>query len=296
MSTDHIIDGEASVTPVVLAAMAQTASPRLRQVMASFVEHIHAFIRDVDLSEAEFEQAVRFLVAIGQHTNDSHNEVILAADVLGISTLVALRNNPEQEGQTAAALLGPFWRANAPACANGENIARCDMPGATMLVSGQVRDTAGQPVAGATVDVWQASPVGMYENQDERQPDMNLRGRFTTDADGRYHFRTVRPAGYPVPTHGPVGGLLRAQGRHCMRPAHLHFMVSGEGFRTLVTQVFADDCDHLHDDVVFGVTRRLVGQFRSQQPAAGTDQPHCTLQYDFVLEHGVRSFPEPPIK
>jgi catechol 1,2-dioxygenase len=296
MSSDHIIDGEASVTPIVLAAMAHTPSPRLRQVMAGFVEHIHAFIREVDLTEAEFEQAVRFLVAIGQHTNDSHNEVILAADVLGISTLVALRNNPEQEGQTAAALLGPFWRANAPACANGESIARCDMPGALMLVSGQVRGTDGQSVAGATVDVWQASPIGMYENQDEHQPDMNLRGRFTTDAEGRYHFRTVRPAGYPVPTHGPVGDLLRAQERHCMRPAHLHFMVSHKGFRTLVTQVFADDCAHLHDDVVFGVTRRLVGQFQPQQPAAGTGEPHYTLQYDFVLERGTCSFPEPPIK
>jgi catechol 1,2-dioxygenase len=276
--------------------MASTGSPRLRQVMASFVEHIHAYIREVDLTEAEFEQAERFLVAIGQHTNESHNEVILAADVLGISTLVALRNNPAQEGQSVAALLGPFWRANAPACANGENIARCDMPGATMLVSGQVRATDGSPIAGATVDVWQASPVGMYENQDEHQPDMNLRGRFTTDADGRYRFRTVRPAGYPVPTHGPVGELLRAQKRHCMRPAHLHFMVSQQGFRTLVTQVFADDCEHLHDDVVFGVTKRLVGRFRPHQPAPGTDQPHCTLAYDFVLESGVCCFPEPPIK
>jgi catechol 1,2-dioxygenase len=296
MNTDHIIGGEASITPIALAAMAQTGNPRLRRIMASFVEHIHAFIRDVDLTEAEFEQAVRFLVGIGQHTNDCHNEVILAADVLGISTLVALRNNPEQEGQSAAALLGPFWRANAPICANGEDIARCDMPGPTMLVSGQVRGIDGAPVAGATVDVWQASPVGMYENQDERQPDMNLRGRFTTDAQGRYHFRTVRPAGYPVPTHGPVGDLLRAQNRHCMRPAHLHFMVSHEGFKTLVTQVFADDAEHLHSDVVFGVTKRLVGQFRPHQGAAGADEPHYTLQYDFVLERGVCCFPEPPIK
>src|SRR5690349_20990028 len=118
MSINHLIDGEASVTPIAIAAMAQTSNPRLRQVMASFVQHMHAFIRDVDLTEAEFDEAVRFLVGIGQHTNDCHNEVILAADVLGISTLVALRNNPEQEGQTAAALLGPFWRANSPVCRN----------------------------------------------------------------------------------------------------------------------------------------------------------------------------------
>jgi len=296
MSINHLIDGEASITPIAIAAMADTGNPRLRQVMASFVQHMHAFIRDVDLTEAEFEQAVRFLVDIGQATNDCHNEVILAADVLGISTLVALRNNPEQEGQTAAALLGPFWRANSPVCENGDDIARCDLPGPTMLVSGQVRDVEGKPVAGAKVDVWQASPVGMYENQDEHQPEMNLRGQFTTDAEGRYHFRTVRPAGYPVPTHGPTGVLLRAQNRHCMRPAHVHFMVSQEGFKTLITQVFADDAEHLHSDVVFGVTKRLVGQFKPHQPAPGTDEPHYTLQYDFVLERGVCCFPEPPIK
>jgi catechol 1,2-dioxygenase len=296
MSINHLIDGEASVTPIAIAAMAKTPDPRLRQVMASFVQHMHAFIRDVNLSEPEFEAAVRFLVGIGQQTNACHNEVILAADVLGISTLVALRNNPEQEGQTAAALLGPFWRANSPVCANGDDIARCDMSGSTMLVSGQVRDIDGNPVAGAKVDAWQASPVGMYENQDERQPDMNLRGQFTTDADGRYSFRTVRPAGYPVPTNGVTGALLRAQNRHCMRPAHVHFMVSGEGFKTLVTQVFADGAEHLHSDVVFGVTKRLVGQFKPHQPAPGSDEPYYTLQYDFVLERGVRCFPEPPIK
>jgi catechol 1,2-dioxygenase len=296
MPTNHLIDGEASITPVAIAAMANTGNPRLRQVMASFVEHIHRFIREVNLTESEFDQAVSFLAGIGQHTNDSHNEVILAADVLGISTLVALRNNPEQEGQTAAALLGPFWRSNAPDCANGDDIARCDMPGPSMLVSGQVRDVAGKPVAGALVDVWQASPAGMYENQDERQPDMNLRGRFRTDAEGRYHFRTVRPSGYPVPTHGPVGALLRAQNRHCMRPAHIHFMVSHEGFKTLTTQVFADDSEHLHSDVVFGVTQALVGKFEPCQGAPGSAATQYTLQYDFVLEHGVRSFPEPPIK
>nr|WP_084677010.1 dioxygenase [Massilia niastensis] len=276
--------------------MADTANPRLRDIMAAVVEHSHALIREVNLTEDEFQAAIRFLTLIGQQTNDSHNEVILAADVLGISTLVALRNSPEHEGQTAAALLGPFWRADAPFCENGDNIARCDMPGAVMDVSGQVSDVRGNPVADAVVDVWQASPVGLYENQDDQQPDMNLRGRFRTDAQGRYRFRTVRPAGYPVPTHGVVGELLRAQGRHCMRPAHLHFMVHREHYKTLVTQVFADDCTHLGSDVVFGVSRALIGTFRSHDPRPGSDEPHYRLEYDFVIEAGQSCLPTAPIK
>lgn len=294
MNTQQIIDGEASVTPNTLAAMAATANPRLREVMAAFVSHMHAFIREVNLREAEFDTALRFITAMGQQTNDTHNEVVLAADVLGISTLVALRNNPEQQGQTAAALLGPFWRATAPECRNGDSIARCDMPGHAMMVSGQVRDVDGNPVVGAKVDVWQASPVGLYENQDDAQPDMNLRGYFITDAEGRYSFRTVRPAGYPVPTHGVVGKLLAAQGRHCMRPAHVHFMVTKPDFKALITQVFADDSEHLETDVVLGVTKSLVGRFQRQERA---DEPvHYTLNYDFVLERGDCCLPEAPIK
>lgn len=296
MSTSKIIDGEASVTAAVHAAMADTANPRLREIMSAVVEHTHALIREVNLSEDEFQTAIRFLTLIGQQTNDSHNEVILAADVLGISTLVALRNNPQQDGQTAAALLGPFWRANAPFCRNGDNIARCDMPGAVMDVAGRVRDVHGEPVADAVVDVWQASPVGLYENQDSKQPDMNLRGRFLTDAEGRFYFRTVRPAGYPVPTSGVVGELLRAQGRPCMRPAHLHFMVHREHYKTLITQVFADDCSHLENDVVFGVSRALVGHFRPHTPAPGSDEPQFRLDYEFVIEAGESCLPVPPIK
>ena len=296
MSASHIIDGEESVTAVVQAAMANTADPRLRQIVAAVVEHAHALIRELDLTTEEFEAGIRFLTLLGQQTNDCHNEVVLAADVLGISTLVAMRNHPDCDGQTAAALLGPFWRADAPVCANGENIARCDMPGPVMDVSGTVTDIAGKPLAGAIVDVWQASPVGLYENQDPHQPEMNLRGRFRTDARGRYWFRTVRPAGYPVPTHGIVGDLLRAQGRHCMRPAHVHFMVYHEGYETVITQVFADDSEHLDSDVVFGVRRSLVGRFRPHVPVPGSDEPQFRLDYDFVLQPGTSCLPVPPIK
>src|SRR5690606_4126251 len=231
---------------------------------------------------------------------DSHNEAVLASDVLGISTLVSLLNHPEDQGQTTAALLGPFWRLNAPVCQNGESIARSPTPGQTLLVSGQVKTISGEPIAGASVDVWQASPVGLYENQDPEQEDMNLRGLFRTDANGHYQFRTVRPAGYPVPTHGPVGRLLNAQNRHPYRPAHIHFMVSAPGHRTVTTQVFMDEPDKLATDVVFGVTQKLIANLQKHEQFEGLPAdaalPVYTLEYNVTLEVGEPHFPEPPIK
>lgn len=300
MESGGIIDTEASVTNVVKAALAGTEDPRLKQIASAFVAHAHAFVREVDLTEEEFDAGLRLVAAIGQANTDLHNEVVLAADVLGISTLVALRNNPQLHGQTASALLGPFWRLNAPDCALGESIARSNTPGQVMFVSGQVRNIHGKPIPGALVDVWQASPVGLYENQDPEQDEMNLRGKFRTDQSGNYDFRTVRPAGYPVPTNGPVGDLLRAQRRHPYRPAHIHFMVSAPGHKTLITQIFADDSEHLESDVVFGVTKALIGHFkRHDTPSSnypGAALPFYTLEHDFVMEEGIPSFPEPPVK
>ncbi|OWW21180.1 dioxygenase [Noviherbaspirillum denitrificans] len=300
MGNKKIIDTEASITPIVLDALTRTEDARLRELLVAFVRHAHALIREVNLTQEEFDAALRFIGAIGQANTELHNEVVLAADVLGISTLVALRNNPTDHGQTAAALLGPFWRLNAPDCGCGESIARSNTPGAPMYVAGQVRSVNGQPIAGAVVDVWQASPVGLYENQDPEQEEMNLRGKFRTNENGSYHFYSVCPAGYPVPTHGPVGGLLEAIGRHPYRPAHVHFMVSAPGYKTLITQVFADNSEHLESDVVFGVTKHLIGHFkRNDTPnpeLPAMKPPFYTLNYDFVLEEGEQSFPEPPIK
>ncbi|MBT2323509.1 catechol 1,2-dioxygenase [Variovorax paradoxus] len=287
----NIVTTPDSVLQIATAAMARTPDERLRTVMAALTRHLHAFVQEVRLSEDEFEQALEFIVGVGQATGEKKNEVVLAADLLGVSTLVALLNNQDpQGGESPAALLGPFWRANAPLCTAGESIARSKTPGVPLDVRGVVRDTEGRPLAGAIVDAWQASPVGLYENQDPEQDDMNLRGRFETDAEGRYHFRTVRPAGYPVPTDGPCGVLLRAQQRHPNRPAHLHFMVSKPGHKVLISQVFADDDENLESDPVFGVTRRLIGCFEPQG-----DGQQATLQYDFVLEPGEMKFPRPPI-
>lgn len=286
----NIVTTPESVLQIALQAMERTPDPRLRSVMAALTRHLHAFVREVELSEDEFERALEFLVAIGQASGETKNEVVLAADLLGVSTLVALLNNQDPQGESPAALLGPFWRANAPVCDCGESIARSETPGVPLEVAGTVHDAAGRPIADATLDVWQASPVGLYENQDPAQQDMNLRGRFQTDAEGRFHFRSVRPAGYPVPTDGPCGDLLRAQLRHPNRPAHLHFMVSKPGHKVLVTQVFADDDENLESDPVFGVTRQLIGRFEPQHGGQ-----HATLQYDFVLEPGEMKFPRPPI-
>lgn len=286
----NIVTTPASVLSIALDAMERTPDARLRELVGALTRHLHAFVQEVKLTEDEFEQALEFIVAIGQATGEKKNEVVLAADILGVSTLVALQNNQDPEGESPAALLGPFWRASAPVCECGDSIARSGTPGVPLAVSGVVRDAQGQPVAGAVVDVWQASPVGLYENQDPDQEDMNLRGRFHTDADGRYHFMSVRPAGYPVPTDGPCGVLLRAQRRHPNRPAHLHFMVSKPGHKVLVSQVYADDDENLESDPTFGVTRRLIGRYVLQP-----DGERATLAYDFQLEPGEMKFPRPPI-
>jgi catechol 1,2-dioxygenase len=295
-----IVEDEASVTDKVLAAMRGAASPRLREVMAALVRHLHAFAREVRLTEKEFETGINFLNRIGQATHDAHNEGILFSDAVGLSTLVCLLNNGRNGAtETASALLGPFWRMNSPRTENGGSIVRSETPGPALFVSCRVCDPRGKPLEGVEVDVWQASPVGLYENQDERQCDMNLRGKFTTDSEGRFWFRSVKPAGYPVPTHGPVGDLLRAQGRHPYRPAHLHFLAFKSAYKTLITQVFVDDDEHLESDVVFGVTRHLIGDFRRGEgtpPSPDVKGPWYRLDYEFVMEPGEAKLPKPPIK
>jgi catechol 1,2-dioxygenase len=299
--TGRIIESSDDVTSAVLEAMAQADNPRLREIAASFVRHMHAFAREVRLTEAEYDIGVDFLNRIGKATHDSHNEGILFADAIGFSTLVCLLNNGKAGAtETAAALLGPFWRANSPKTENGGSIVRSPTPGPELFVACEIVDASGKPLANVAVDVWQSSPVGLYENQDDTQADMNLRGKFTTDAAGRFSFRSVKPAGYPVPTDGPVGEMLRAQNRHPFRPAHIHFLGFKGGYKTLITQVFVDDDEHLESDVVFGVTRALVGDYRrhdhGEPPAAGVRTPWYTLNYRFVMQAGEAILPKPPIK
>ncbi|MBX5041198.1 dioxygenase family protein [Rhizobium lentis] len=296
-----IIENQQTLTDMVLAAMEGTQNARLKEIMTALVKALHQFARDARLTEEEFEVGLQILNRIGQETNDSHNEAVLFSDILGFSTLVCLLNNGNSGAtETAAALLGPFWRKHSPSTENGGTIVRSKTEGPPLYVRGRITDPKRHAIADVEVDVWQASPVGLYENQDESQVDMNLRGKFMTDANGEFWFRSVKPAGYPVPTHGPAGDLLRAQNRHPYRPAHLHFLGFKHGFKTLITQVFVDGDERLNSDVVFGVTRHLIGEFKEHADTPSPDDPSvthwCSLDYDFMMEPGEAKLPVPPIK
>ena len=295
-----IIERQEHVTEAVLDAYKHIADPRLREIMLSLISHLHAFARDVHLTEEEFQQAVGYLVKLGQLTNDTHNEAVLMSGSLGFSTLICLLNNGNRgQTETTANLLGPFWRMNSPRTENGGSIIRSPTPGAPLFVNCVVRDQQGRPIADAEVDVWHSSPEGLYEQQDDTQADMNLRGKFMTDAQGRFGFRSVRPAGYPIPVDGPVGDLLRAAGRHNMRPAHLHFLIFKDGFKTLISQVYVKGDPHLDTDVQFGVTRALVGDYVRHDggaPAADVSGEWYSFDQTFVMEPGVSKLPKPPIK
>jgi len=296
-----IIEREQDVTAVALAVMERTSDPRLRQIMVSLVKHLHAFVRDVRLTEKEFRDATAIIAELGKLTTDTHNEVVLMAGSLGVSPLVCLLNNGDQGNtETDQSLLGPFWRLNSPRVENGGSIVRSETPGAPLFVSARVVDKDGRPIAGAEVDVWHASPVGLYENQDPDQADMNLRGKLTTDQDGRFSFRSVMMVGYPIPTNGVVGRLLEAQGRHPYRPAHLHALIFKPGFKVLISQVYDPTDPHIDSDVQFGVTQALIGKFqRHDTPhptARDVTAPWYSLDHTYRLEAGEAVLPRPPIK
>ena len=293
-----ILRNDKDVTADALAVMAQTTDPRLRAIMVSLVKHLHGFVRDVALTEAEFHAATAVVNEIGKLTSDTHNEAVLMAGSLGLSSLVCLINNGDNGNtETSQSLLGPFWRLNSPKVENGGTIVRSDTPGDSLFVTGRVVDRAGDPIAGADVDVWHASPVGLYENQDPGQADMNLRGKFITDAQGRFRFRTVKMVGYPIPTDGVVGRLLAAQQRHPYRPAHLHTLIVKPGYKVLISQVYDPTDSHIDSDVQFGVTQALVGAFvRHDEPDPAGTAPWYSLDHTYVMERGETVLPKPPIK
>jgi hydroxyquinol 1,2-dioxygenase len=295
-----IIENQEGVTAAVLSELQRAKDPRFKEIMAALVRHLHDFAREVRLTEEEFQSAIGYVVALGKHTNETHNEAVLMAGSLGFSTLICLLNNGNNgQTETSQNLLGPFWRMHSPMTANGSSIVRSPTPGPVLFVDAWFKDSHRRPVAGAEVDVWQSSPEGYYENQDPVQAEMNLRGKFTTDEDGHIGFRSVMPAGYPIPVDGPVGELLRAQGRHNMRPAHLHLLASRDGFKTLVSQVYVPDDPNLETDVQFGVTKHLIGNFvrHESSPAPATDvkAPWYSLDYTFTMEPGRSCLPRPPI-
>jgi catechol 1,2-dioxygenase len=288
------------LTQAVLAEMSRAQDPRTRELLVGLVRHLHQWVSESHLSEVEFHQSLSWLARLGQATTASHNEVALAAGSLGLSALVCLINNstPGAPGTTAN-LMGPFWRLDAPATPQGGSIVRGHTPGLPVFVDIQILDESGQPVVDAEVDVWQSSSEGFYENQDPGQADMNLRGRFRSDEQGRVRFRTIKPSGYPIPVNGPVGALIRTLGRHNMRPAHIHVMVCKPGFKTQFSQLYSSDDPHLDTDVQFGVTESLVVDYELHEDGAAPDAdvqgPWYSMQHRLVVLAGESRKPAPPI-
>jgi len=276
----HDLD-EHNITEAVTATFAAAPNPRLKAVMSRLVRHLHAFAREVALTPDEWIQAVQFLTAVGQTCSPTRQEFILLSDTLGLSALVNALNSRTAGDATRSSLLGPFYRENAPEFPLGGNIA-VDMPGEIVVLHGRVTDPTGQPIAGASIDVWQTSSSGLYDIQGPNPSEMNLRGRLRTDAEGRYHFRSVVPLGYSIPVDGPVGRLMDGLGRHGFRPAHIHFLLGAAGYRELATALYIAGDPHIDSDAVFGVSSSLV--VAVQPPAA--DSPARELRriaFDFTL-------------
>jgi hydroxyquinol 1,2-dioxygenase len=272
----------ASVTDAVLEQMRETSDPRLKQVMASLVRHMHDFARDVNLTPDEWLTAIGFLTKVGQTCTPARQEFILLSDVLGLSALVnLLHDKTAVELGTESSLLGPFYQQNAPTFALGDSIA-VKAAGPEIQLYGQVTDKAGKPLPNALIQVWQTDSKGEYDLQKFHGDQMDTRGNFRCDAEGRFHFRTILPLGYYIPMDGPVGALVQAQKRHGCRPAHIHFLIGAEGYRELVTAVYLADDQYIDSDVVFGVSSSLVVSPREDDPDAPI-KGIPAIRYDFRL-------------
>ena len=249
-----------------LAAVGQT---RLAAAAQAAVDGLHALIAELRPSGEEFRRAIDFLTEVGHYADARRQEWVLFADVLGVSSLIEDQNSPRPAGATPNTLVGPFYRSDVPETTLGANISR-DHKGDPLAVEGRVVGLDGAGVAGAVVEIWQANAEGLYENQEpDRQPEFNLRGRFRADPQGRFHFLTVKPKGYALPSDGPIGRLMSALGLGLERPAHIHFRVSAEGFETLTTHIFDRSDPAIDRDAIFGVKPELMAEFRALPPAGG---------------------------
>ena len=258
MATDFTEEGAADA---VIESFAGTPDDRLRTILGSLVRHLHAAVREVEPSIAEWEQAIEFLTATGHKCTDVRQEFILLSDVLGISMLVETINERGAAGATQSTVLGPFHMTRSPRRELGDTI---DLVAESepCVVTGRVLAADGTPLPGAVLDVWQANDHGAYDVQEPgKQPAGNGRGLFTADGDGRFWFRTIVPSYYPIPTDGPVGELLAATRRHPYRPAHIHFIVAADGYRTLTTHIFVAGSEYIDSDAVFAVKKSLITEF-----------------------------------
>ncbi len=289
---------EEDITAEVLERFAQTPDPRLREIMLSLVRHLHAFVEEINLTEAEWFQAIGILTEAGRLCSDKRQEFILFSDTLGASMVVDLLNHRKPDGATESTVFGPFHRQGAREMPWGGNIAHLDKKGAPTLVSGRVLDLDGRPIAGALLDVWQAQTSGLYNSQDPSLDELHMRGKFRTDAEGKFLVRTVLPVHYPIPSDGPVGAMLRATGRHPWRPAHIHFVVSAEGYEPVTTHIFDRGDEYLESDAVFAVKDSLICDFiRHETPdpdaqRLGIDRPYYTANFDFRVKPASEAGPD----
>lgn len=280
---------EEELTAAVLERYSATPDPRLQQVLASVISHLHAIVRETRLTEPEWMAAIEFLTETGQISDDKRQEMILLSDNLGVSSLVDLVAEDLPGGATETTVLGPFYVAGAPERSRGESIAQRRSEGdETLVIHGHVLDLDGHPLAHAAIDVWQTDANGMYDIQDPEQPEYNLRGLYHADENGAYQITTIRPTKYPIPTDGPVGELLRATARHPWRPAHVHAIINHPDCRSLTTHLFDSEDEYLESDVVFAVKPSLIKVFSlNGDPEAaerfGVATPFRELEHDFVL-------------
>jgi hydroxyquinol 1,2-dioxygenase len=272
-----------NITQAVIARLSNCENPRLKEVLSSLVTHLHDFVRETRLTEDEWMQGIQFLTDTGHMCSGQRQEFILLSDTLGVSMLTVALNQARPVGATEATVFGPFHVDDAPAVAAGTDIAR-GAPGEPLFVDIEVVGLDGTPVAGASVDVWQADEDGLYDVQrPELGAERRARGVLHTDAAGRTHFRTIVPTAYPVPTDGPVGRMLMATGRHPWRPAHVHFLIQAAGYQTLTTHIFREPDPYLDSDAVFGVRSSLIGRFERRPSGPLADTPYFTLSQRFVL-------------
>jgi len=281
---------EDDITAEVLRRLDQTRDARLRRIMLGLIQHLHHFVKDVELTEAEWVAGIQFLTDTGHMCSDIRQEFILLSDTLGVSMVVDLINHRKPGRATESTVFGPFHRDGAPELMNGSNMALADASGMPTVVSGRVLDLEGRPIAGALLDTWQCDSTGRYDQQYEDTSTIRMRGKYHTGRDGRFVIRTSRPVAHEIPNDGPVGKLLRATDRHAWRPAHIHFVVSADGFEPVTTHIFDSIDKYLGSDAVFAVKESLICTFAehdTRDEAAkqfNIEPPFCTAEFDFVLK------------
>jgi protocatechuate 3,4-dioxygenase beta subunit len=290
---------DTELTAAVVRSFEETLDPRVKFLTQELTRSLHDFVRRTDLTFEEWGYAIDFLTRVGQKCSPSRQEFILLSDVLGVSMLVDAVNHRERDGATETTVLGPFYVGEHKPMPDGADIS-ADVPGERLFVQSRVTDLSGKPLAGVAVDVWHADDDGYYDSQKPAYETQgpSSRGRFITDADGRFYFRTILPCSYPIPTDGPVGEMILQTRRNPMRPAHVHFLVNAPGYEPLVTHVFIEGDKYLDSDVVFGVKRELISKVEKRTDAVmpdgkPADAPWHLMSYEFRMKPGQGRAPKP---